>query len=812
MSTNRFALLVATYDYQDQALSQLIAPAHDAEELAEVLRDPKIAGFEVTILLNEPHWVVGQAIADFFRERRHDDLALLYFTGHGLKDDDGRLYLAMTNTKRDSVLFSGLSAEQIDYAMDTCSSRQTVLILDCCYSGAFPAGRFAKSDRAIHSLERFRGRGRAVLTASDSAQYSFEGDDVQGTGVRSLFTRFLVEGIKTGRADLDSDGDISLEELYSYVHDRVVEQMPQQRPKKQENVEGRIVIAKNIHWSIPEYLKNAIASPLARERRGAVDVLAHLYHSGNELVREGVIRKAMDLVNDDSKAVSTATELAFADFFSDHPPQSSEKHEREDHKALKTETNAAELTIKAPVGGGDEPDADITVDCDRPDTKAYVDRGSPKLQEQHSIGDGSLGAGDQTSGERDAALPRNNPTPAPSIVAVAQPSPISSPRPELEAGDKSRGQDAGRRHSSWLKSRRPVVLVVAAVLALTASVSLLTIGVQRTSSSNTPTAQPVAAPSPAATTTPTPVPVAASFAVPIVTATAPVEAQPLAVTVAPGGEHAYVTNEGAGVVSVLDVKTGSVVKTIPIPAGPPQFIAFSPDGRIAYVSVWSRDSRVNAVVVVDLASDSTIATIPVGTRPFALAVSPDGSEIYVACHDSGSVYVLDAAMNAVAAEIRVAPNPHVVTFSADGRLAYVANHESNLVSILDVPSRQVNVMIPVGKSPHSLALSPDDREVYVVNYDANSVSVIDTSTNAVRATIAVQTNPQGVAYSPDGRYGYVVNDGSNSLSVINTQTGEVSATIPLGAGPTSIAVTPDGRRAFVTNHDANTVTALEVGR
>lgn len=51
-----------------------------------------------------------------------------------------------------------------------------------------------------------------------------------------MFTRFLVEGLTTGEADLDSDGGISLDELYSYVYDRVIEEMPQQRPKKQLDV------------------------------------------------------------------------------------------------------------------------------------------------------------------------------------------------------------------------------------------------------------------------------------------------------------------------------------------------------------------------------------------------------------------------------------------------------------------------------------------------------------------------------------------------------------------------------------------------
>ena len=91
MSPRRLALLVATYRYEDAGLRQLTAPGRDVEALAEVLRDPEIANFDVTILINEPHYVVGNAIGEFYRNRRRDDLTLLYFTGHGLKDDQGRL-------------------------------------------------------------------------------------------------------------------------------------------------------------------------------------------------------------------------------------------------------------------------------------------------------------------------------------------------------------------------------------------------------------------------------------------------------------------------------------------------------------------------------------------------------------------------------------------------------------------------------------------------------------------------------------------------------------------------------------------------
>jgi len=95
MAPTRTALLVATDRYDDTGLRRLTAPAADAEALRRVLSDPEIAGFDVRLLVNEPHHVVGRAVADLYRGRGRNDLTLLYFTGHGVKDDSGRLYLAL---------------------------------------------------------------------------------------------------------------------------------------------------------------------------------------------------------------------------------------------------------------------------------------------------------------------------------------------------------------------------------------------------------------------------------------------------------------------------------------------------------------------------------------------------------------------------------------------------------------------------------------------------------------------------------------------------------------------------------------------
>ncbi|MGF2035678.1 MAG: hypothetical protein RMZ43_010255 [Nostoc sp. CmiVER01] len=85
---------------------------------------------------------------------------------------------------------------------NTSRSKRQVVILDSCFSGAFAEGLSAKDDGTINIREQLGGEGRAVLTSSSSTQYSFE---QQGSDL-SIYTRYLIEGITTGAADLDEDG------------------------------------------------------------------------------------------------------------------------------------------------------------------------------------------------------------------------------------------------------------------------------------------------------------------------------------------------------------------------------------------------------------------------------------------------------------------------------------------------------------------------------------------------------------------------------------------------------------------------------
>jgi hypothetical protein len=315
MVGRKFALLVATNRYEkDTQLGGLKAPANDVKNLAAVLRDRQVAGFDVTILRNKPHHQVERVIGEFYADRRRDDLTLLYFTGHGVKDEGGRLHLATVNTRISNLRFTAVQAERISAAMNECRSGQKVLILDCCYGGAFPSGFDPKSDPfLVNALENLGGQGSVVLTSSDAMQYSFEDNRVTEMGsapseleAASLFTRIMVEGLKSGAADLDHDGDITLDELYQYVHNRVTREQPHQHPQIKEDADGRICIAQNVGWTLPPHIAIAIDHLYPDAKLSALRDLRGLHFRGNALVRQRVLEAVCRLTEDDSTLVKQA--------------------------------------------------------------------------------------------------------------------------------------------------------------------------------------------------------------------------------------------------------------------------------------------------------------------------------------------------------------------------------------------------------------------------------------------------------------------------------------------------------------------------
>ncbi len=318
MASARSALIIGGDDYSDPGLRRLRAPASDARALARVLEDPAIGGFDVRTLLNEPAHLVSLAVEEFFADRLADDLLMVHFSCHGVKDEDGELYFAMANTVLRRLAATAVPADFVNRRMNRSRSRRVVLLLDCCYAGAFERGMTARAGSEVGIESQFGGRGRAVITASSAMEYAFEGDVLADASevAPSVFTSALVEGLETGDADRDQDGLVALDELYDYIYDRVRTATPNQTPGKWTfGVQGELVIARRarpvtIPAPLPPELVEAIESRLATVRAAAVEELARLL-AGQHVGRALAARRALEeLTDDDSRTVAAAAATA----------------------------------------------------------------------------------------------------------------------------------------------------------------------------------------------------------------------------------------------------------------------------------------------------------------------------------------------------------------------------------------------------------------------------------------------------------------------------------------------------------------------
>jgi hypothetical protein len=298
----RSALLIANSQYKDPALRKLHSPDEDASSLERILKDKKLGGFgSVSVLRDMPAHIIANNIEAFFSRRDHEEVLLLYFSGHGIRDDEGHLHLAASNTELRLLDSTSVSSTSINRHMRRSLCGRQVLILDCCFGGAFAKGMVAKAPAKVETQEYFRGRGRVILTASDEMQYAFEGSKLHGKTAPSVFTKALVEGIETGEADDDNDGDITIDELFKYAEKKLARSPARQQPLKYDlELSGEIILSRspiNSPRRLPNDYSVLVNNSHSQARLLAIRLLAKLITEDDELAeaaRQTLIRLKSD--------------------------------------------------------------------------------------------------------------------------------------------------------------------------------------------------------------------------------------------------------------------------------------------------------------------------------------------------------------------------------------------------------------------------------------------------------------------------------------------------------------------------------------
>jgi YVTN family beta-propeller protein len=204
-------------------------------------------------------------------------------------------------------------------------------------------------------------------------------------------------------------------------------------------------------------------------------------------------------------------------------------------------------------------------------------------------------------------------------------------------------------------------------------------------------------------------------------------------------------------------------------------MAMSPDGSILYIPTFLGINEYHPATGV--LTKSAIPTPGSGSQPFGVAVSPDGSTLYVAGNASNDVYAVKASTGAVLATIPAGSAPNALLLSPDGSRLYVSNNQAGTISVIDTASDTNIATITIPGGPHgaptamnipqTTCISPDGSTLYVPGPPGGPVSVVSTATDTVTGAInppggpgpgAIASNSWACAVSPDGSQLWVAYD------------------------------------------------------
>ena len=283
-----------------------------------------------------------------------------------------------------------------------------------------------------------------------------------------------------------------------------------------------------------------------------------------------------------------------------------------------------------------------------------------------------------------------------------------------------------------------------------------------------------------------------------------------------GVQVAYVANTGPNELSAYTINgAGALVDvgTFPL-ADIPSSIAVSSNGSFAFVAT-------NDGIYAFTVNAATGTLTQVANSPFssggdfnAVTVSPNNRFLYAA-NNSGTVsaYTINGATGAlnVVGAIAAGTTPSGMAVSPNGSFLYVSNQGSNNVSAFRINGTTGDLTFeenePAGTLPSGVVVSPNSLFLYVSNQGTNNVSTfsINGTTGAltgVGAPVAAGTAPGGVAISPNGSFLYVSNQTSNNVSVFTIDGGGGLSLVenePAGTLPSGITIEPDGQFVYVSN-------------
>ena len=271
---------------------------------------------------------------------------------------------------------------------------------------------------------------------------------------------------------------------------------------------------------------------------------------------------------------------------------------------------------------------------------------------------------------------------------------------------------------------------------------------------------------------------------------------------------AVILNSGEASVSLIDMPSRQVIKTIPV-GKEPHHLMLTPDEKTLLIA----NAVGNDVVLMNPSTGELTGRIPNIIDPYQIGYSPNHKWFVANGNrlDRVDIYAANGADLKLAKTVKLAKTPSHIAFTADSKIAFITLQDSNELAGIDLETQSVLWVIPTGKVPAGLWMTPGDQYLLVGITGEDYVQVIDWKARKEVKRIPTGKGAHNFRPLGDKKHVFVSNRIASSISLINMQTLEkVSDITGLPAGPDDMEITPDGKTLWVTLRFAKKVGVIDI--
>lgn len=271
---------------------------------------------------------------------------------------------------------------------------------------------------------------------------------------------------------------------------------------------------------------------------------------------------------------------------------------------------------------------------------------------------------------------------------------------------------------------------------------------------------------------------------------------------------AVILNSGEATVSLIDMPSRKVIKTIPV-GKEPHHLMMTPDQKTLLIA----NATGNDVDLMNPVSGELTGKIPNIIDPYQIGYSPNHKWFIANGNRLNRVDVYHAQGSdlKLAKSIKLGKTPSHIAFTADSKTAFITLQDSNELAAIDLETQNVIWKMPTGKVPAGLWMTPGDQYLLIGITGEDNVQVIDWKNRKEVKRIYTGKGAHNFRPLGDKKHVFLSNRIASTISLINMQTLEkVGDITDLPAGPDDMEITPDGKTLWVTLRFSKKVGVIDI--